>query len=161
MEVEKEDEEQKTANRGLDAARGRQDAFDLQNVYAGMDTPDISMSGYDPSQAQIGQLGPAQQAQLAELGPSQGYDAQGYTAQGYDPRTTSIGGLARGAATGLTNTMANLQVSTAAADMQAQRSRPVISSVSRFSCTSWYGSRRCHSISRQRLQNQKLEWQHL
>ena len=90
-----------------------------------MNTPDMSMSGYDPSQAQVGQLGPAQQAQLAQLGSSQGYEAQGYesqgyTAQGYDPRTTSIGGLARGADTGLTNTMANLQVSTAAADMQAR-----------------------------------------
>lgn len=113
-------QEQKVATRGLEAARGRQDAFDLQNVYAGMDTPDISMSGYDPSQAQVGQLGAAPQAQLAQLGPSQGYEAQGYTAQGYDPRTTSVGGLARGADTGLTNTMANLQVSTAAADMQAQ-----------------------------------------
>ena len=112
--------EQKAATAGLEAARGREDAFDLQNVYAGMDTPDISMSGYDPSQAQVGQLGAAQQAQLAQLAPSQGYEAQGYTAQGYDPRTTSIGGLARGADTGLTNTMANLQVSTAAADMQAQ-----------------------------------------
>lgn len=114
--------EQKAATAGLDAARGRQDAFDLQNVYAGMDTPDISMSGYDPSQAQVGQLGAAQQAQLAQLAPSQGYEAQGYTAQGYDPRTTSVGGLARGADTGLTNTMANLQVSTAAADMQARES---------------------------------------
>ena len=113
-------EEQKTATAGLNAATGRQDAFDLQNVYAGMNAPDISMSGYDPSQAQVGQLGPAQQAQLAQLGSSQGYEAQGYTAQGYDPRTTSIGGLARGANTGLTNTMANLQVSTAAADMQAR-----------------------------------------
>jgi len=107
--------EQKAANKGLDQARRRQDAFNLQNVYAGMGTPDISMSGYDPSQAQVGQLGPAQQAQLAQLAPSQGYEAQGY-----DPRTTSIGGLARGADTGLTNTMANLQVSTAAADMQAR-----------------------------------------
>ena len=112
--------EQAAATKGLDAARGRQDAFDLQNVYAGMDTPDISMSGYDPSQAQVGQLAPAAQAQLAQLAPSQGYEAQGYTAQGYDPRTTSVAGLARGADTGLTNTMANLQVSTAAADMQAQ-----------------------------------------
>ena len=115
-------QEQKAATAGLQAATRRQDAFDLQNVYAGMDTPDISMSGYDPSQAQVGQLGAAQQAQLAQLAPSQGYEAQGYTAQGYDPRTTSIGGLARGADTGLTNTMANLQVSTAAADMQARES---------------------------------------
>lgn len=112
--------EQKAATAGLEAARGRQDAFDLQNVYAGMDTPDISTSGYDPSQAQVGQLAPAAQAQLATLAPSQGYEAQGYTAQGYDPRTTSVAGLARGADTGLTNTMANLQVSTAAADMQAR-----------------------------------------
>ena len=115
-------QEQKAATAGLQAATRRQDAFDLQNVYAGMDTPDISMSGYDPSQAQVGQLGAAQQAQLAQLAPSQGYEAQGYTAQGYDPRTTSVGGLARGADTGLTNTMANLQVSTAAADMQARES---------------------------------------
>ena len=118
-------QDQKAATAGLKAATGRQDAFDLQNVYAGMEGPDMSMSGYDPSQAQVGQLGPAQQAQLAQLGSSQGYEAQGYesqgyTAQGYDPRTTSIGGLARGADTGLTNTMANLQVSTAAADMQAR-----------------------------------------
>lgn len=115
-------QEQKAATAGLNSAIGRQDAFDLQNVYAGMDTPDISMSGYDPSQAQVGQLGAAQQAQLAQLAPSQGYEAQGYTAQGYDPRTTSVAGLARGADTGLTNTMANLQVSTAAADMQARES---------------------------------------
>tara|TARA_B100001094_G_C18172104_1_gene795724 strand:+ start:42 stop:1238 length:1197 start_codon:yes stop_codon:yes gene_type:complete len=113
-------EEQKTANRGLDQARGRQDAFNLQNVYAGMDTPNISMSGYDPSQAQVGQLGPAQQAQLAQLAPSQGYTAQGYDSQGYDAQGTNVAGLARGANTGLTNTMANLQVSTAAADMQAR-----------------------------------------
>jgi len=112
--------EQAAATKGLDAARGRQDAFDLQNVYAGMETPDVSMSGYDPSQAQVGQLAPAQQAQLAQLGSSQGYEAQGYDAQGYDARTTNVGGLARGADTGLTNTMANLQVSTAAADMQAR-----------------------------------------
>ena len=112
--------EQAAATKGLDAARGRQDAFDLQNVYAGMETPDVSMSGYDPSQAQVGQLAPAQQAQLAQLGSSQGYEAQGYDAQGYDARTTNVGSLARGADTGLTNTMANLQVSTAAADMQAR-----------------------------------------
>ena len=113
-------QEQKRATGAANQAIAKQDAFDFQNVYSGIEGPAMESQGYDPSQAQIGQLGPAQQAQLAELGSSQGYDAQGYTAQGYDPRTTSIGGLARGAATGLTNTMANLQVSTAAADMQAQ-----------------------------------------
>ena len=113
-------QEQKAATAGLEAARRRQDNFDLQNVYSGMQGPDISTMGYDPSQAQVGQLAPAQQAQLAQLGPSQGYEAQGYTAQGYDPSLTSVAGLQRGAETGLTNTMANLQVSTAAAEMQAR-----------------------------------------
>jgi len=113
-------QEQKAATAGLEAARRRQDNFDLQNVYSGMQGPDISTMGYDPSQAQVGQLAPAQQAQLAQLGPSQGYEAQGYTAQGYDPSLTSVAGLQRGAETGLTNTMSNLQVSTAAAEMQAR-----------------------------------------
>jgi len=113
-------QEQKAATAGLEAARRRQDNFDLQNVYSGMQGPDISTMGYDPSQAQVGQLAPAQQAQLAQLGPSQGYEAQGYTAQGYDPSLTSVAGLQRGAETGLTNTMANLQASTAAAEMQAR-----------------------------------------
>jgi hypothetical protein len=118
-------QEQKRATGAANQAIARQDNFDFQNVYSGMEGPTVEGQGYDPSQAQVGQLGPAAQAQLATLAPSQGYtaqgyDAQGYTAQGYDARTTSVGGLARGADTGLTNTMANLQVSTAAADMQAQ-----------------------------------------
>jgi hypothetical protein len=108
--------EQKAANRQFDQATARQDAFDFQNVFSGMQGPQIEgMQGYDPSQAQVGQLGPAEQAQLADLAA-----AQGYTAQGYEAGTTNIGGLLRGADTGLTNTMANLQVSTAAADMQAR-----------------------------------------
>ena len=130
-------QEQKAANTAqLDTARRRQDAFDLQNVYSGLQGPDVSTMGYDPSQAQVGQLAPAQQAQLAQLGPSQGYEAQGYTAQGYDPTLTSVAGLQRGAETGLTNTMANLQVSTAAAEMQAREADQVFSSKSRFSGTS-------------------------
>jgi hypothetical protein len=113
-------QEQKRATRAANQAIARQDAFDFQNVYGGIEGPTVESQGYDPSQAQVGQLGPAAQAQLATLAPSQGYEAQGYTAQGYDPRTTSVEGLARGADTGLTNTMANLQASTAAANMQAQ-----------------------------------------
>jgi len=113
-------QEQKRATRAANQAIASQDAFDFQNVYGGIEGPTVESQGYDPSQAQVGQLGPAAQAQLATLAPSQGYEAQGYTAQGYDPRTTSVEGLARGADTGLTNTMANLQASTAAANMQAQ-----------------------------------------
>ncbi len=108
--------EQKTANRLLDQAVGKQNRFNFQNAFSGIQGPQIEgMQGYDPSQAQIGQLGPAEQAQLADLAAAQGYDSQGYTAG-----TTDVGGLLRGQDTGLTNTMANLQVSTAAADMQAR-----------------------------------------
>ena len=64
-------QEQKAANAQLDTARRRQDAFDLQNVYSGMQGPDISTMGYDPSQAQVGQLAPAQQAQLAQQAATQ------------------------------------------------------------------------------------------
>ena len=114
-------EEQKRANTALDQATARQDAFNFQNVFSGMQGPQIEgMQGYDPSQAQVGQLGPAAQAQLARLGSAQGYDAQGYDAQGYTAGITNVGGLLRGADTGLTNAFSNLQVSTAAADMQAR-----------------------------------------
>ena len=112
--------EQRNANAALDAARRNQDSFQMQNVYQGMQGPEIGAAGYDPSMAQVGEIGPAAQAQMAVLGPSQGYSAQGYEAQGYDAGTTNVAGLLRGADTGLTNTMANLQVSTAAADMQAR-----------------------------------------
>jgi len=113
--------EQKAANRQFDQATARQDAFDIGNAFSGMQAPQLDGAmGYDPSQAQIGELGQAEQAQLANLAAAQGYDAQGYEAQGYDAGTTNIGGLLRGADTGLTNTMANLQVSTAAAEMQAR-----------------------------------------
>lgn len=114
-------QEQKRANKALQQATARQDAFDFQNVFGGMQGPQIEgMQGYDPSQVQAGQLGPAAQAQLANLGSSQGYDAQGYDAQGYTAGVTNVGGLLRGADTGLTNAFSNLQVSTAAADMQAR-----------------------------------------
>ncbi len=110
--------EQKAANRQFDQATARQDNFDFQNVFSGMQGPQIEgMQGYDPSQAQVGQLGPAEQAQLASLAAAQGYDAQGYTAG-----TTNIGGLLRGQDTGLTNAFSNLQASTAAAEMQARES---------------------------------------
>ena len=51
---------------------------------------------------------------------SEGYEGEGYKSEGYNAQGTNVGGLARGANTGLTNTMNNLQVSTAAAEMQAQ-----------------------------------------
>ena len=92
---------------------------------------------YDIKKAEMAKLGLAGQLGLADtlgdakgykpgsIGSAQGYKAQGYegegyTSQGYSAQGTSISGLARGANTGLTNTMNNLQVSTSAAEMQAQ-----------------------------------------
>jgi len=51
-----------------------------------------------------------------------GYDATGYADKdlGYTALGTNVGGLARGANTGLTNVFNNLQVSTAGADLAAQ-----------------------------------------
>ncbi len=112
--------EQKQANATYQGALRNQDAFEMKNVMAGMTGPQVQTQGYDAALAQSGQLGPAAGAQMATLGPAQGYSAQGYESQGYDAGTTNVGGLLRGANTGLTNTMANLQVSTAAADMQAR-----------------------------------------
>jgi hypothetical protein len=100
--------EQRAANRGLNAAQASQDAFKFSNVYEGLQGPQFG--GYQAVQGQAAQLGDPAQAELAQLA-----DAQGYTAA-----QTNIAGLQRGADTGLTNTMRNLQVSTAGAEMAAQ-----------------------------------------
>ena len=107
--------EQRAANRGLDQIQARKDAFKFDNVYEGLSGPEYQ--GYDAAQGQAAQLDPnlVPQAELAQLGEAQGYDAQGYTAA-----QTNVAGLLRGADTGLENTMRNLQVSTAGADMAAQ-----------------------------------------
>lgn len=105
--------EQKRANAGLNAAQAAQDKFRFKNVYEGLQGPQYG--GYDATQGQAAQLGDAAQAEMAQLG-----DAQGYTAQGYDAAQTNIAGLQRGADAGLTNTMRNLQVSTAGSDLAAQ-----------------------------------------
>jgi hypothetical protein len=105
--------EQKRANRGLNAAQKAQDKFRFKNVYEGLKGPEFS--GYDAAQGQAAMLGDPAQAEMAQLA-----DAQGYTAQGYSAAQTSVDGLQRGADAGLTNTMRNLQVSTAGAEMAAQ-----------------------------------------
>ena len=105
--------EQKAANRGLNTAQAAQDKFRFKNVYEGLQGPQYG--GYDAAQGQAAQLGYAAQAEMAQLG-----DAQGYTAQGYDAAQTNIAGLQRGADAGLTNTMRNLQVSTAGSDLATQ-----------------------------------------
>lgn len=105
--------EQKRANAGLTKAQAAQDKFRFKNVYEGLQGPEFG--GYDAAQGQAAELGPAAQAEMAQLGAAQGYDATGYSAS-----QTSVDGLQRGADTGLTNTMRNLQVSTAGSDLAAQ-----------------------------------------
>ena len=108
------------------------EAYEFSNAYA-----DMEGASYDIEKAEMAELGAAAQLGTAEtlgeakgytpgqLGKAKGYNAQGYegegyTSQGYTAGQTNIAGLQRGANTGLTNTMNNLQVSTAAADMAAQ-----------------------------------------
>ena len=109
--------EAKAANRQLQAAQARKDAFKFSDVYEGLQG--AQYGGFDAAQGQAFTMDPSvlenQQAALGRLGPAQGYDAQGYSAA-----QTNVAGLMRGDNAGLTNTMANLQVSTAGADMAAQ-----------------------------------------
>jgi hypothetical protein len=108
------------------------EAYEFTNAYA-----DMEGAEYDIKKAEMAKLGAAGQLgdadtlgdakgyKAGKLGSAQGYNAQGYegegyTSQGYSAQGTNIAGLQRGANTGLTNTMNNLQVSTAAAEMQAQ-----------------------------------------
>jgi len=107
--------EQKRANKGLASARAAQDAFNWENNWENMEGVN-----YDIERGQAGTLGPAAQAEMGTLGDAQGYQATGYGARGYDAAQTNIGGLQRGADAGLSNTMRNLQVSTAGAEMAAR-----------------------------------------
>jgi len=109
--------EQKAANRQLNAILAQKDAFKFGDVYEGLEG--AQYQGFDAAQGQAFTMDPSvlenQQAALGRLGPAQGYEAQGY-----DAAQTNVAGLMRGADAGLTNTMANLQVSTAGAEMAAQ-----------------------------------------
>jgi len=112
--------EQKKAGGLLDTATRNQDAFKMSNVYSGLQGPNIESSGYDPITGESVTLGEAGQTGIGTLRDSRGYTSEGYTSRGYDAAQTDISGLQRGANTGLTNTMNNLQVSTAGAEMAAQ-----------------------------------------
>ena len=107
--------EQKKAGRALTGQLAQQDKFQWGNNWQ-----DMAGVNYDTTQGQVGTLGAAGQAQGGTLGDAQGYRSTGYDAVGYDAAQTDIGGLQRGAAAGLTNTMNNLQVSTAGAEMAAR-----------------------------------------
>jgi len=110
----------------LEEEIGELEDIEFTNAYEGMEG-----ASYDPMQAELAELkerakfGDPAQRKANILAKAKGYSAQGYkgegyTSQGYTAQGTSVGQLQRGANTGLTNTMNNLQVSTAAAEMQAQ-----------------------------------------
>ena len=110
--------EQKSANKEFAGAKAKFGEFQFDDAYAGLEAQQLG----NAAQATAGTLGSADQAAMATLGQAEGYSAQGYDSQGYDSQgysagQTGVGNLARGADTGLTNTMNNLQVSTAGADM--------------------------------------------
>ncbi len=108
--------EQKKAGTALKGQMAQQDAFKWGNNWENMQGVN-----YDTREGQVGTLGAAGQiGGIAGLGSAQGYDSVGYDSTGYDASQTNIGGLARGAATGLQNEMRNLQVSTAGSEMAAR-----------------------------------------
>ena len=110
---------------GYEAAEANLMGQEFTNAFAGLEGRSYTPGTFEAQTAQAGQLGPAAQGQVARLGSARGYEAQGYDSQGYDAQgytagQTNVAGLARGADTGLTNTMRNLQVSTAGAELAAQ-----------------------------------------
>ena len=112
-------EEQRT-KANFEKAESKVENFDFKNPYANMQGGSYDVGTFESQNRTVDQLGDPRQSGLATLPSAEDYSAQGYTSEGYTAGQTSIGGLARGANTGLTNTMNNLQVSTAAAEMQAQ-----------------------------------------
>ena len=116
----------------LDSAIEAVEDFEHTNAYEGLEGAE-----YEAEKADLATLGPAAQlgraqqmdaaaqGKVGSLAKSKGYSAkgysgEGYSGEGYSAQGTNIGGLSRGANTGLTNNMNNLQVSTAAAEMAAQ-----------------------------------------
>ena len=107
--------EQRSANKAFGAAEQAVDKFDFQNPLADATATQAGSQGY-----QAVQQGPAAQAQLAELGPAAQYQAQGYDAAQAEAAQAAKTQL--GEDTGRTNQFANLQVNTAATDLQAAES---------------------------------------
>ena len=88
--------------------------FKFNNAFKGMEG-----TSYEPTPAEAANLAAAAQMGLPQLSAPKSMQAVGYEAQGYTADQTNVAGLLRGEDTGLTNEMANMQVSTAAAEMQA------------------------------------------
>jgi len=111
---------EKTTQGAFQTAEGVVQNQDFSNAFGNLQGGSYEAGNYQAQQATAATLGEANTMERNVLGSSQGYDSQGYDSQGYSAQTTNVGGLQRGANTGLTNTMNNLQVNTAEADMAAQ-----------------------------------------
>lgn len=111
---------EKDTKRGFEAAERNVQNFNFTNPMEGLSGRTITPNRFDTVTESSATLGPSTDVNKVTLGPSQGYSAIGYDSQGYTAQGTNVAGLARGAETGLTNTMSNLQVSTAGAELAAQ-----------------------------------------
>ena len=115
------EKEIKRADATFDKTRKQLENFEFTDAYANLEA----------QTAQAGTLGgpstyDAAQAQAGTLGPAQGYSAQGYSAaqaQAAQAAKTDLG-----EDTGRTNQFANLQVSTAASDLQARQTDRALAS---------------------------------
>ncbi len=94
--------------------------FEFNNAYSGLEGRSYTPKNFDTVTKSSATLGPSTDVNKVTLGSPEGYSAIGYDSEGYIAKGTNVGNLARGAATGLTNTMNNLQVSTAGAELAAQ-----------------------------------------
>ncbi len=118
--------ERKRKAKELEKQMSKVENFEFTNAWEGLEgTSYETVAGELGELGDAAQLGQAGKAELGTLGRARGYSARGYEGEGYESQgytagQTNIAGLARGAATGLTNTMSNLQVSTAGAEMAAR-----------------------------------------
>ena len=148
--------EQKSANKEFAGAKAGLQNFTFDDNYAGLEAQQLG----NAAQATAGTLGSADQAAMATLGEAQGYDAQGYDSQGYDSQgytaeRTGVGNLARGADTGLTNTMNNLQVSTAGADMANREADQALAASQDLAAQAGTGAGGATALAQAALQSKK------
>jgi hypothetical protein len=125
-------EAEKTTQAAFNAANTKVDEFNFDNAFAnlqqGQYTPgkymekDAAGNYLNLNTATASTLGNPTLAKEQTLASAQGYDPTGYADQltKANVQETNVAGLVRGADTGLTNTMNNLQVSTAGAQLAAQ-----------------------------------------
>ena len=117
---------EKDTKRGFEAAERNVQNFNFTNPMEGLSGRTITPQTFDPNRnnAQVATMDPRTDVGQVNIGSATGYadKVQGYGDKltDFTAQQTNISGLARGAATGLTNTMNNLQVSTAGSELAAR-----------------------------------------